>query len=104
VLGLLGLRIFEATGADIADLGEEHGHCVLRVHGKGTKVVLIPLPRRSAGPSTVPSQTAPARRSCSTAAAPGWTGMSPPAACGTLPSTRGVPITQPHPTCLDTRL
>jgi hypothetical protein len=23
--GLLGLRIFEATGADIADLGEERG-------------------------------------------------------------------------------
>ena len=44
MLGLLGLRIFEATSADIADLGEEHGHRVLRVSGKGTKVVLIPLP------------------------------------------------------------
>jgi len=44
MLGLLGLRIFEATGADIADLGEERGYRVLRVCGKGTKVVLIPLP------------------------------------------------------------
>jgi integrase/recombinase XerD len=44
MLGLLGLRIFEATAADIADLGEEHGHRVLRVCGKGTKIVLIPLP------------------------------------------------------------
>ena len=44
MLGLLGLRIFEATGADITDLGEEHGHRVLRVCGKGTKVVLVPLP------------------------------------------------------------
>jgi integrase/recombinase XerD len=44
MLGLLGLRIFEATGSNIADLGEEHGHRVLRVCGKGTKVVLIPLP------------------------------------------------------------
>ena len=44
MLGLLGLRIFEATGADIADLGEEHGHRVLRVCGKGSKVVLVPLP------------------------------------------------------------
>src|ERR1022692_5174735 len=44
MLGLLGLRIFEATGANIADLGEEHGHRVLRVCGKGTKVVLVPLP------------------------------------------------------------
>jgi integrase len=44
MLGLLGLRIFEATGADIADLGEEHGHRVLHVCGKGTKIVLLPLP------------------------------------------------------------
>src|SRR4051794_21387989 len=44
LLGLLGLRIFEACGASIADLGEEHGHRVLRVRGKGGKVVLVPLP------------------------------------------------------------
>jgi site-specific recombinase XerD len=44
MLGLLGLRIFEATRADIADLGEEHGHRVLRVCGKGTKIVLVPMP------------------------------------------------------------
>jgi integrase/recombinase XerD len=44
LVALLGLRIFEATSADITDLGEEHGHRVLRVCGKGTKVVLIPLP------------------------------------------------------------
>ncbi len=44
MLGLLGLRIFEACGADVDDLGEEHGHRVLRVHGKGDKTVLVPLP------------------------------------------------------------
>jgi integrase/recombinase XerD len=44
MLGLLGLRILEATSADIADLGEEHGHRVLKVCGKGSKVVLVPLP------------------------------------------------------------
>jgi integrase len=44
MLGLLGLRIFEACGADIADVGEEHGHRVLRVFGKGSKIVLVPLP------------------------------------------------------------
>ncbi|NAZ82270.1 tyrosine-type recombinase/integrase, partial [Kineococcus sp. R8] len=44
LLGLLALRIFEACGLDIADLGEEHGHCVLRVLGKGHKIVLVPLP------------------------------------------------------------
>ncbi len=45
LLGLLGLRIFETVAADINDLGEEHGHRVLRVRGKGGKVVLVPLPR-----------------------------------------------------------
>lgn len=44
LLGLLGLRIFETVGADIDDLAEEHGHRVLRVRGKGGKVVLVPLP------------------------------------------------------------
>jgi site-specific recombinase XerD len=44
MLGLLGLRIFEATGANVQDLGESHGHRVLKVCGKGTKVVLVPLP------------------------------------------------------------
>jgi integrase/recombinase XerD len=44
MLGLLGLRIFEACGTNIADLGEGHGHRVLKVRGKGGKVVLVPLP------------------------------------------------------------
>src|SRR3954454_4559962 len=44
LLGLLGLRIFEACGGNITNLGEEHGHRVLRVRGKGGKVVLVPLP------------------------------------------------------------
>jgi integrase/recombinase XerD len=44
MLGLLGLRISEANGADISDLGEEHGHRVLLVHGKGGKDTLVPLP------------------------------------------------------------
>ncbi len=50
MLGPLDLRIFEATTADIAALGEEHGHRVLRVCGKGTKIVLVPLPP-AAGPA-----------------------------------------------------
>jgi site-specific recombinase XerD len=44
MLGLLGLRIFEATGANIDALEEVHGHRVLRVWGKGDKVALTPLP------------------------------------------------------------
>jgi integrase/recombinase XerD len=44
MLGLLGLRVFEACAADVCDIGEEHGHRVLRVVGKGSKLVLVPLP------------------------------------------------------------
>ncbi|WP_405166548.1 tyrosine-type recombinase/integrase [Nocardia sp. NBC_01499] len=44
MLGLLGLRIFEACKSDVEDIGEERGHRVLRVIGKGSKLALIPLP------------------------------------------------------------
>ena len=44
LLGLLGLRVFEACNSTIDDLGEEHGHRILRVLGKGTKLAMIPLP------------------------------------------------------------
>ena len=43
MLGLLGLRIFEATSASIEDLGEEHGHGSCG-YTRGDKVVLVPLP------------------------------------------------------------
>jgi integrase/recombinase XerD len=44
MLRLLGLRIFEATGADVTDLSEVHGHRVLTVLGKGDKLAVLPLP------------------------------------------------------------
>jgi integrase/recombinase XerD len=78
MLGLLGLRIFEATGSNIEDLGEEHGHRVLRVRGKGDKVVLVPLPPavgraleraiddRSTGPILLTSRGTRMDRHCAT--------------------------------------
>jgi integrase/recombinase XerD len=66
MLGLLGLRIFEACGANITDLGEEHGHRVLKGRGKGGKVVLTPLPPQSKGRSNEPWSAAPTGRSCGT--------------------------------------
>jgi integrase/recombinase XerD len=82
MLGLLGLRIFEATSADIADLGEEHGHRVLRVCGKGTKIVLVPLPP-AVGRAI--DRAVDFRARGPIPAAPGWTGMPPPGVCGTSP-------------------
>ena len=44
---MLGLRIFESVGANIDDLGEEHGHRVLRVGGKVVLVLLPPAVSRA---------------------------------------------------------
>ena len=97
MLGLLGLRIFEATGADIAGLGEEHGHRVLSVCGKGSKTVLIPLPpavgraidraigSRTHGPILLNSRGARMDRHAATRR------------LRRLAETAGVPITRPHP-------
>jgi integrase len=97
MLGLLGLRIFEATGADIGDLGEEHGHRVLRVCGKGGKVVLVPLPPaagraidravagRMRGPILLNSRGARMDRHAATRR------------LRQLAQQTGMPITRPHP-------
>ena len=97
MLGLLGLRIFEATGADIGDLGEEHGHRVLRVCGKGSKVVLVPRPPavgraidratgdRDRGPILLNSRSARMDRHAATRR------------LRRLAANAGVPIARPHP-------
>jgi integrase/recombinase XerD len=48
LLALNGLRVSEATGADIEQLGLERGHRTLTVSRKGGKVVTIPLAPRTA--------------------------------------------------------
>jgi integrase len=48
LLALNGLRVSEATGADIEALGVERGHRTLVVTRKGGKVVTIPLAPRTA--------------------------------------------------------
>lgn len=48
LLALNGLRVSEALGADIGDLGLEPGHRTLKVRRKGGKVVTVPLAPRTA--------------------------------------------------------
>ncbi len=48
LLALNGLRVSEATGADIEHLGLERGHPILTITRKGGKVVTIPLAPRTA--------------------------------------------------------
>src|SRR5690348_11689398 len=48
LLALNGLRVSEATGADIEHLGLERGHRTLVITRKGGKVVTVPLAPRTA--------------------------------------------------------
>ena len=48
LLALNGLRVWEATGAEIEQLGLERGHRTLVITRKGGKVVTIPLAPRTA--------------------------------------------------------
>jgi integrase/recombinase XerD len=107
MLGLLGLRIFEATGANIDDLGEEHGHRVLTVRGKGDKIVLVPLPPavnraleraingRACGPILRTRRGTRMDRHCATA---GYGAGPPPPESrlpGCIPTCSGTPSSRP---------
>ena len=48
LLGLNGLRVSEACGTNIEDLGFERGHRTLQILGKGNKPATIPLVPRTA--------------------------------------------------------
>ena len=48
LLGLNGLRVSEACGTNVEDLGFERGHRILRIVGKGNKPTGIPLVPRTA--------------------------------------------------------
>jgi integrase/recombinase XerD len=48
LLGLNGLRVSEACGGHVEDLGFERGHRILRIVGKGNKPAGFPLVPRTA--------------------------------------------------------
>ena len=101
MLGLLGLRIFEATGADIPGLGEEHGTgscaCAKKAPKSSRSHCRQPSGAPSTGRSTGRSAPALPGRFCSTAAVPGWTATPPPAASRRLAETAGIQATRAHP-------
>jgi integrase/recombinase XerD len=79
LLALNGLRVSEATSADIQNLGIERGHRTLVVTRKGGKVVTIPLAPRTARAIdlTWPSASAQTGQSSWPRTAAGWTGTAP---------------------------
>jgi hypothetical protein len=102
LLALNGLRVSEATGADIEALGTERGHRTLVITRKGGKVVTIPLAPRTAraidlaigergeGPIFLTAGgwtgTAPGGLSAASPAAPGSPSPSGLIRCGTRSS------------------
>jgi integrase/recombinase XerD len=96
LLALNGLRVSEATGADIEALGVERGHRTLVITRKGGKVVTIPLRHAPRGRSTWPSASAATVRPFWPRTVGGWTGTprtSPPPTSLELP---GKTATSPH--------
>jgi integrase len=69
-----GLRVSEATGANIQDLGAERGHRTLVITRKGGKVATIPLAPRTARAIDLTIASAAKDLSSSHPAADGWTG------------------------------
>lgn len=102
MLGLLGLRIFEATGCDIEALSEVHGHRVLRVEGKGDKIALVPLPPAVGRAIDRAIDGRESGRSCAAAPVGGWIATARPAGCAPWPSRRAFAPPGCTHTCSDT--
>ena len=77
LLALNGLRVSEATGADIEQLGLERGHRTLTITRKGGKVVTVPLAPRTARAIDLAVASAPAGRCSWPQTGGGWTGTAP---------------------------
>jgi integrase len=88
LLALNGLRVSEATHADVEHLGLERGHRTLTITRKGGKVVTIPLAPRTAR-ATWPSASAPRGRCSWPRTVGGWTGTAPEGSSARPPAAPG---------------
>jgi integrase len=82
LLALNGLRVSEATGADIDQLGLERGHHTLVITRKGGKVVTIPLAPRTARAIDLAIGERTEGPLFATAEGCGWTATAPPGSSG----------------------
>ena len=86
-----GLRVSEATGADIEHLGLERGHRTLTITRKGGKVVTIPLAPHTARAIDLAIGNAPAGRCSWLRTVAGWTGTAPAGSSARPPAAPGSP-------------
>ena len=86
LLALNGLRVSEATGADIEHLGLERGHRTLTITRKGGKVVTIPLAPRTARAIDLAIGERTGGPVFLTGTGSGWTGTAPGGSSARLPA------------------
>jgi len=86
LLVLNGLRVSEATGADIEHLGLERGHRTLVITRKGGKVVTIPLAPRTARAIDLATGERTEGLGHRRRTAVGWTGTAPPGSSAGSPA------------------
>ena len=89
LLALNGLRVSEATGADIGHLGLERGPRTLVITRKGGAVVTILSRLAPLGRSTWRRASAQRGRCSSLRTGSGWTGTAPPGSPAGSPAARG---------------
>jgi integrase/recombinase XerD len=91
LLALNGLRVSEATGANVENLGIERGHRTLVITRKGGKVVTIPLAPRTARAIDLAVGERVDGPIFLTPRGSGWTGTAPPGSSAGSPSAPGSP-------------
>ena len=99
LLALNGLRVSEATGADIEHLGLERGHRTLVITRKGGKVVTIPLAPRTARAVDLAFGERAEGPLFLAAGASGWTGTAPPGSSAGSPAAPGSPSKSARTLC-----
>ena len=95
LLALSGLRVSEATGADIEHLGLDRGHRTLTITRKGGKVVTIPLAPRTARATDLAVGERGEGLVFLTLTGGGWTGTTPGGSCAGSPTAPGSPRPSP---------
>ena len=89
LLALNGLRVSEATGADIEHLGLERGHRTLTITARAARSSRYRWRRGRPGRSTWPSASAPAGRCSWLRTGGGWTGTAPGGSSARSPAAPG---------------
>ena len=91
LLALNGLRVSEATGANIEALGAERGHRTVVITRKGGKVATSRSRHVPRGRSTWRSANAAKDRSSCPPTEGGWTATAPAGSCAAPPAAPGSP-------------